>query len=508
MRTIYRVSTFVLILISCIIVGIFYVLTTRNIELVYARDTHEAIYGLKQRFLEDTVNNQIRRIQLRKTLEVDHYQQLMEKSYDVLLAAAANQSEESFIPFFINHFSQRSAAGVWTAILWSPETGQIYLDTDGLITDSENIHATLSDEIGDFAVHSFAAFGDFEAFYGVRHDKVDAVVKEAIREDIHTSEFAEDSYLWINEIVNYDGGDNYAIRRVHPNMIETEGMYLSTNTTDIAGNFPYLEELEGVKEDGEVLFTYYFKRKDSDQIAEKLTYAKLYREYDWVVAMGVHLEDMDSYVIHANQASGEITRRLLPIFVLILVILVSGGYAGIVFLERWKTSQSRRALEEEVNRDPLTRAYNRRRGLLDLTRHFKEFSHGEGTNPAIIEFDLDDFKRINDTLGHGVGDQALRLVAETITSSLRLTDRLYRWGGDEFLIVCGGVLSQNAESFCTNLMMRYTEMTADAFDPALTISMGVSFFHPGDSSYTDVLERADAALYRAKRNGKNRIELS
>ena len=66
--------------------------------------------------------------------------------------------------------------------------------------------------------------------------------------------------------------------------------------TDIQGNFPYLEELEGVKATGEIFYRYFFKKMNSDVVSEKLTYARLYPEYNWIVAMGVHLDDISTYV--------------------------------------------------------------------------------------------------------------------------------------------------------------------------------------------------------------------
>ena len=64
---------------------------------------------------------------------------------------------------------------------------------------------------------------------------------------LHSQVFSNDTYIWINEVHNWEGGDDYALRLVHPNLVETEGMLLSTKMEDIAGNFPYLEELEGIK---------------------------------------------------------------------------------------------------------------------------------------------------------------------------------------------------------------------------------------------------------------------
>ena len=94
------------------------------------------------------------------------------------------------------------------------------------------------------------------------------------------------------------GGENYAIRKIHPNLTDTEGMLLSTSMQDITGAYPYLEELEGIREHGEILYTYHFKNLLNDEIQLKVTYACYYEPFQWIVAMGEPIADI------ANRASG------------------------------------------------------------------------------------------------------------------------------------------------------------------------------------------------------------
>ncbi|MCR5217057.1 cache domain-containing protein, partial [Treponema sp.] len=112
-------------------------------------------------------------------------------------------------------------------------------------------------------------------------------IKEAtlsfIRDVVHESNFANGAYLWINEVKNFKGGEDYAIRQVHGNIPESEGIHLSTFTMDAKGNTPYLTELEGINKNGEVTYRYFFKEYKSDGVSEKITYAKLYKPYNWIV---------------------------------------------------------------------------------------------------------------------------------------------------------------------------------------------------------------------------------
>lgn len=106
----------------------------------------------------------------------------------------------------------------------------------------------------------------------------------------------DDGYVWVNRIVDYKGGDKYAIRQIHPNLPNTEGDWLSTETTDIMGYKPYEIELNGIKKDGEIFFEYYFKKLGSEKIAHKMSFAKLYEPWNWIVATGVYLDDVDQLI--------------------------------------------------------------------------------------------------------------------------------------------------------------------------------------------------------------------
>ena len=113
-----------------------------------------------------------------------------------------------------------------------------------------------------------------------------------IRQIVHESNFSNGAYIWINEVTDYSGGENYGIRQVHGNLPETEGMLLSTSMQDAKGNLPYLAELEGIKKNGELYYKYWFKEYKSEKISEKITYAKLYTPYNWIVCTGTYLNSM------------------------------------------------------------------------------------------------------------------------------------------------------------------------------------------------------------------------
>ena len=131
----------------------------------------------------------------------------------------------------------------------------------------------------------------------LNQEQIKKLCIERVSRRIRNLRLSDNGYIWVNKIVNYDGGDKYAIRQIHPNLPHTEGDWLSTSTEDIKGNKPYAAELNGVKKNGEIYLDYYFKKLDSNKIAHKMSYAKLYKPWDWVIATGVYLDDVDQLVL-------------------------------------------------------------------------------------------------------------------------------------------------------------------------------------------------------------------
>lgn len=159
-------------------------------------------------------------------------------------------------------------------------------------------------------------------------------IKERVKERIRNTFLIDDGYIWVNEVLNYDGGDAYAIRLVHPNLIESEGSFLSTKMEDIEGNTPYKTELEGVKQFGEVFFSYWFKKKSSDKVSEKLTFAKLYKDFNWIIASGVYLDDIDSVVEQALAAVQSEFKKTLVLALLFGMFTAIAAFFIAMFFHR------------------------------------------------------------------------------------------------------------------------------------------------------------------------------
>lgn len=120
--------------------------------------------------------------------------------------------------------------------------------------------------------------------------------------------------------------------------------------------------------------------------------------------------------------------------------------------------------------------------------------------------DIDCFKRVNDEFGHPMGDQVLIHLADLLRKQIRPSDQLFRWGGEEFALLVPGVSLEQARILAEKLRQSVAETTFPHLLP-LTISIGVAAFSR-DFSMDDWVKSADTALYSAKTNGRNRVELA
>lgn len=162
-----------------------------------------------------------------------------------------------------------------------------------------------------------------------------------------------------------------------------------------------------------------------------------------------------------------------------------------------------RELERLATRDKLTGLYNRRK-LDDALAREVIRAERYGRPLSVILFDLDHFKKVNDTHGHPTGDAVLAETATRLAKVLRTSDIAGRWGGEEFMIICPETGAETARVLTERLRAGYAEH-AFAGVGRLTASFGVTSHRQGLNP-KDILAHVDDALYRAKHNGRNRVE--
>jgi diguanylate cyclase (GGDEF)-like protein/PAS domain S-box-containing protein len=183
-------------------------------------------------------------------------------------------------------------------------------------------------------------------------------------------------------------------------------------------------------------------------------------------------------------------------------LVIVGAHFNIT---RWRVAE--RELARIANEDVLTGLPNRRQFINDADRIMsRSLRHGEPL--SLLLFDLDHFKRINDELGHVVGDSVLRQLAERMRQHFRSEDLPCRWGGEEFAVLLPVSTAQDAMQVAERLRDSISRASFEASSPlSITISCGVAQWQ-SEESLEQLISRADAALYAAKHAGRNACMLA
>jgi diguanylate cyclase (GGDEF)-like protein/PAS domain S-box-containing protein len=204
--------------------------------------------------------------------------------------------------------------------------------------------------------------------------------------------------------------------------------------------------------------------------------------------------------------------RLMPVALACRPVITGGRLEGAVIAFHDISDQKRyqqslqtinALLEKQASTDTLTGIYNRLKFSKLLDMELARASRYK-SSMAIIMFDIDKFKDVNDTYGHPAGDSVLVDIARVVTAHIRTTDIFARWGGEEFMLIAPGCTLDEGVRFADILRLKLAE-TLFSIPRKVTASFGVAAYQPDDSEIS-LINRADHALYRAKTGGRNRVE--
>lgn len=185
-----------------------------------------------------------------------------------------------------------------------------------------------------------------------------------------------------------------------------------------------------------------------------------------------------------------------------LVTAITAGIMSFIFAQR--AAYQRRQLQSWATRDPLTGARNRR--VMDQELKIAVANkRRHQINSAVLVIDMDHFKQVNDQFGHAVGDQVLVKFVELTNRCFRHEDRLFRFGGEEFLLLLCNTNEKGLRAAALQLQAQINQHLKSPGGP-VTVSMGGAVLYASER-WQDWLQRADHQLYEAKRAGRNRIHI-
>ena len=213
----------------------------------------------------------------------------------------------------------------------------------------------------------------------------------------------------------------------------------------------------------------------------------------------IYLIDMTDYVPIKNIATDLGYHKHFIVFSNLLLALITMVYVSYLYIT--EQEQNRAILEYNINHDQLTGLYNRRffySAIETIKRSTKEFS--------LAMVDLDNFKKINDTYGHEIGDAVLKDLSDILMSSMGENDIAVRWGGEEFILFMPGTDIDSAEKKLEKMQSSIREHQVNFAGKSISFTATIGLAAGDDlQEYEQVINTADQMLYYGKNNGKNRI---
>ncbi len=355
---------------------------------------------------------------------------------------------------------------------------------------------------------------------GEYYEDFGTITKENIIADIETS-MGQNSkdYFFLYQLHDINGGNDFATMLVNPNRADLVGTKLSDNYRGARGREFRKIFLKGLREDGEAYVRYWYKKEGHKEAVQKLSFFKLYPEWNWVVAKGVYLDDLEKKISLRKQKLQTQVKNKLLVFCLLLVLAVTFvmfiahfftkginaifvEYKEIQKLQKQELKRINKYLHKRANIDNLTGLSNRQHFNEKLMQETLRAGRYKGSLSLVL-CDVDHFKLINDNFGHIAGDNVLKELGSLMQSKIRRSDVLARWGGEEFVIL---VVEADLHTACS-LAEKLCKNIADhrfSIGKQVTCSFGVTACIMEEDS-SDLLNRADQALYEAKEKGRNRV---
>jgi diguanylate cyclase (GGDEF)-like protein len=365
---------------------------------------------------------------------------------------------------------------------------------------------------------------------GVYLDNIDLEVKNKVLERMNSIAglFENDTYLFVYELLRTKEGRDYFKILVH----HDEDLIDRTFSVETAAgeNKEFITRLlSGLKEKNGIFLQHTDVRPETGKKTDKISYFEMYPRWSWIFARGFYSEDLSKIITGQKAKFKQDIRKEIKSFVFLLLIFMGLSVAvSIVFshgihriITNYKDKVTRqnselknrekeliklnKILDETGRRDPLTNLSNRR-DMNERLEHYQALFQRNKRPFAIIMADIDYFKSINDAYGHDMGDFILIWISEFLRDTVRAQDIVSRWGGEEFLLLLPETSLKGAVVLAEKMREKISDTPVIRQETHLnvTLTFGVSVYGRIEDM-EDVIKRADDALYRGKKNGRNQV---
>jgi methyl-accepting chemotaxis protein len=334
---------------------------------------------------------------------------------------------------------------------------------------------------------------------------VSKMVQKNVLEDIQNLRYGKNGYFWVTDM-------NYKML-MHPIFPKYNGKTV--------GKFLKLNEvkkgIDKLKTSGKnyVFVKYKFYNPASKKIEEKISIITIFKPWNWVIGTGSYLNDIDKiddkielqYILAKHSL---IKTVIITSLIILLIPVLIGYYLTTIWIinPMKKLDKDKHHFEEIATFDYLTNIINRR-SFFEKAKDMILDAEKNSKTICGIMVDIDFFKKINDTYGHEAGDEVLKKLTAKISSIIRETDIFGRIGGEEFAILMENCdkkklwkIAEKIREEIAKCSVKYDELIIKC-----TISIGAYVAEKGENIET-ILKRADELLYKAKENGRDRVEIN
>jgi len=249
---------------------------------------------------------------------------------------------------------------------------------------------------------------------------------------------------------------------------------------------------------------------------QKVSFVKVYKPLNIVIGNGVYLNYLDKKLLKKQKEYQEALNTIIKnivitsLIILTIMLIIIYYFASILknLFKQYDTeiTKEKAILFKKANFDLLTNLHNREHFLLELTEHLFLIKRNN-KKLAVLFIDLDHFKEINDTLGHQYGDKVLKTIANRIKKSIRKSDIVSRFGGDEFVVLLYDINPNQIADILEKILAKIKEpiiLNKDKY--YISASIGISIAPDDSIEANKLVKYADTAMYKAKQLGKDRFE--